>query len=86
MTPVTTPTSRPDTRPIWGDGVRTLRGIHGLTQVQLAEKAKTTQGRISAVENGTRQISDALRVRIARALKADPHDLFPYLDEHGGAT
>lgn len=76
-----TPAPTTDSRPTWGEGVRMLRGIRGLTQVQLAEQAATTQSRISAVENGARQISDSLRVRIARALQADPHDLFPYLDE-----
>lgn len=65
-------------RPIWGDGVRALRGLHGLTQEQLAEAAGTTQTTISRLENGSHEISDALRVRIARVLETDPHALFPY--------
>jgi transcriptional regulator with XRE-family HTH domain len=73
-TPVT------EVRPTWGLGVRTLRGIQGLTQSGLAELANTTQARISELENGRRNIADDLRVRIARALDVDPYELFPYPD------
>lgn len=69
-------------RPTWGQGVRFLRSLHNLTQEQLAQEAGTTQVTISDIENGKRRaISDSLRVRIARALHADPYDLFPYVDE-----
>lgn len=71
--------------PTWGQGVRALRGLHSLTQEQLAAAAGTTQVTISDLENGKRQsISDSLRIRIARALHADPYDLFPYRE--GGAA
>ena len=70
-----------ETRPTWGQGVRTLRGINGLTQTQLAEQADTHQSLISQIENGSRSVTDAVRVRIARVFKVDPHDLFPYLDD-----
>lgn len=66
-------------RPVWGDGVRFLRGVRDLTQVELALRAETTQVTISRIENGSRQIGDALRVRIARALDVEPHELFPYI-------
>lgn len=65
-------------RPVWGEGVRALRGLHRLTQEQLAEAAGTTQTTISRLESGSHEISDALRVRISRALQTDPHALFPY--------
>lgn len=64
--------------PVWGDGMRALRGLYGLTQTDLATAAGTTQATISRIENGSHQISDALRIRLARALKTDPHALFPY--------
>lgn len=75
MTPVIS-----EARPIWGDGVRTIRGVRGLTQTELATLANTTQARISEIENGRRGIADDLRVRIARALEVDPYELFPYPD------
>lgn len=72
--------------PTWGQGVRALRSLHGITQEQLAERAGTTQTAISDLENGKRRrISDSLRIRIARELHADPYDLFPYLDDNGAA-
>jgi transcriptional regulator with XRE-family HTH domain len=67
-----------DDHPIWGDGVKALRGLYGMTQTDLATVAGTTQTTISRIENGSHEISDALRVRIARALHTDPHALFPY--------
>lgn len=70
--------------PTWAEGVKILRAAHRMTQEQLAEAAGTTQSRISEVENGRRTISDALRVRIARALQTDPYVLFPYEDGNGG--
>ena len=67
----------------WGTGVRALRNIKGLTQVQLAAKAGVSQSKISELESGSRRISDAVRVRIAAALDAQPHLLFPYLADDG---
>lgn len=75
------PPSQTDTSLTWGAGVRALRSLHDITQVQLAEMAGTTQVSISRIELGSRQVSDSLRLRIARALKANPYDLFPYVDE-----
>jgi len=72
--------------PVWGEGVRALRGLYRLSQVQLAEQAGTTQVTISELENGKRNISDALRVRIARVLHVDPHALFPYREGNGNGN
>lgn len=67
--------------PTWGEGIRVLRSLHNLTQEELAAEAGTTQSTISDLENDRRrQVSDSLRLRIARVLHADPYDLFPYLD------
>lgn len=74
-------TSSTATGYVWGTGIRALRSLHGITQTELAEKAGTTQVTISRIELGSRQISDTLRVRIARALNVNPHDLFPYIED-----
>lgn len=71
---------------VWGAGVRLLRELAGLTQTELAERAGLEQTQISGVERGARRISDTVRVRIARALDVDPHQLFPYLDEDGNVA
>ena len=55
--------------PVWGEGIRVLRGIRGkMTQEALAEAAKVSQATISRLECGSFEASDATRVRIARAL------------------
>lgn len=69
----------------WGAGVRALRNIKGITQVQLADAAGVSQSKISELEAGSRRISDATRVKIASALGAQPHLLFPYEDEQATA-
>ena len=66
--------------PTWGAGVKSRRQEKGLTQTQLAEAAKVTQSSISRLEQGSRQISDAARLRIATALDANPYELFPYVE------
>jgi len=71
----------PLTPPTWGEGVRAIRTIRGLSQVELAEKASVPQSSISRIENGSTKVSDSVRVRIANALGVDPHELFPYLVE-----
>jgi len=65
----------------WGAGVRTLRGYAGMSQIELAKKSGCTQATISRLETGSLKLSDGARVRIARALGADPHKLFPYEDD-----
>lgn len=71
---------------MWGEGVRALRSINRWTQERLAAEAATTQATISRIERGSHEISDALRIRIARALRVDPHALFPYRDENGNGN
>lgn len=66
--------------PTWGEGIRFLRGLKGLTQSALAEKAGVTQSIISALESGSRGATDQTRIRISRALDINPHILFPYVD------
>ena len=67
--------------PIWGEGIRALRGIRGrMTQEELATLAGVKQSTISRLERGEGGASDATRVRIAKALDIEPHILFPYLD------
>lgn len=68
-------------RPIWGEGVRVLRGFKNLSQAELAARAQVGQATISRIETGSRQVSDAARVRIARALDVLPGELFPYLED-----
>lgn len=70
--------------PTWGEGVKWLRSGYDMTQAELAELAGTTQATISRIERGSQEISDALRVRIARALKVDAQVLFPYREHNGG--
>ena len=69
----------PTQHPVWGEGVKFLRTLAGLTQTELAEKVGTTQSRISMLENGSPVlVRDDLRVRIAATLGVEAHDLFPY--------
>lgn len=72
--------------PVWGEGVKWLRKGYGWSQKALAEKAATTQASISRIELGSHEVSDALRIRIARALKVDPHALFPYREHDGNGN
>ena len=53
-----------------------LRERAGLTQLELAEKAKTTQATISNLETGkSRRIELDLLDRLAKALRCEPSDL-----------
>lgn len=53
-----------------------------ISQQSLAELAGTTQQTISRIEKGEQGTTDALRVKIAKALGKSTADLFPYFDEH----
>lgn len=64
----------------WGNGVRELRLLRDMTQTDLAEAAGVAQNTISRIENGSRQVSDETRIRIAKALHVDPNKLFPYIE------
>lgn len=65
----------------WGEGVRTIRTVLGLTQQDLAAKAGVPQSTISLLERDATKPGDHIRVRIARALGVDPHELFPYRED-----
>lgn len=67
--------------PTWGEGVRILRGIKNLTQIELAAAARVPQATISRIETGSTRVSDSVRIRIAKALEVQAHELFPYIDD-----
>jgi transcriptional regulator with XRE-family HTH domain len=53
-----------------GDRIRAIREKRGLTQDQLAEKAKISTGFLSDVETGKRNVSSENLLKIANALGA----------------
>jgi len=57
--------------------VRQTRLKLGLSQVELARRARTASANLSAVENGHREAWPKLRRRLARALKTKESQLFP---------
>ena len=58
-----------------GTNVRTKREAKGMTQVALAEAVEAIQSTISAIENGTRQPSVSMLVRLAAALGCSADEL-----------
>lgn len=65
-----------DLRVIWGMRLRQARRERGLTQLQLARRAITSQQRVSQIERARSLPGDELKVRLARALDQDPNELF----------
>ena len=60
-----------------GDRIRGLRDELGLTQGQLAHTASLSQGYLSQLEKGdVKNPSAAVLLRIARATRVDPDELF----------
>lgn len=59
----------------FGDTLRTLRQKHGLSQLELAKRAKVGQGAISEMEAGLRVPSLPTIAKIARALQMRPSEL-----------
>ncbi|MBX9854085.1 MAG: helix-turn-helix domain-containing protein [Gemmatimonadaceae bacterium] len=56
--------------------LRALRDRAGLTQVELAERAGTSERAINHLENGkTRRVDLDLLDRVARVLKVEPGEL-----------
>ena len=53
-----------------GDRIRAIREKRGLTQDQLADKAKISTGFLSDVENGKRNVSSENLLKIANSLGA----------------
>ena len=60
----------------FGQRCRELRTIAGLSQEELAERAKLDRSYIGGVERGQRNISLVNIHKIARALKLKPGDFF----------
>jgi DNA-binding XRE family transcriptional regulator len=72
-----------DTQPLtraqqWGLNVADARGEE--SQAALAKRVNTSQQTISRIELGQQVPSDALRVRIAKALERKTSELFNYED------
>ena len=55
--------------------LREIRKEAGLTQAQLAKKAKLAQGEISRIESNAAMISLKVLDRLCRALKCEPGDI-----------
>lgn len=62
----------------WGERLRDRRQELGLDQIALAKAADTTQSTVSRIERGAGAPSDALKYRLAAALKTSVKELFPY--------
>ena len=60
----------------WGRRVERARQALGMSQRALARRTGVTQQTISKVETGRMCPHDRVKVRLARALDADPEDLF----------
>lgn len=61
-----------------GARVKTLRIQMGLSQVELAEKAKSQDTYIGEIERGNRNISLKMLAKIADALEVSVEDLFSF--------
>ena len=55
-----------------GEMLATLRHLQGLTQNELAKKARMTQANISSMESGRQQIGRDRAIVLAKALKVHP--------------
>ncbi len=55
--------------------LREVRKSVGLTQAQLAKKARMAQGEISRIESSATMISLDVLDRLCRALKCEPGDI-----------
>lgn len=61
-----------------GARIKTLRTKRGLSQVELAEKAKSQDTYIGEIERGHRNISLKMLAKIADALEVSVDDLFAF--------
>jgi transcriptional regulator with XRE-family HTH domain len=71
----------PDHRQLHGALVRARRKELGLSQVELAERSRLTQGNVSQIESGAIGTTDSTRVALAEALETRARLLFPYADD-----
>jgi len=72
---------RPEIRERFGFAVKARREALGLTQEDLAEKARIHRTYLSDVERGTRNLSLVNIERLALALALSLSDLFRHVDE-----
>ncbi len=73
-------TGRPDIRERFGFAVKARREALGLTQEDLAEKARIHRTYLSDVERGTRNLSLVNIERLAAALDVPISELFRQLE------
>lgn len=64
----------------FGDQIRELRKVRGLSQEQLAELTQLHRTYIGGIERGERNVALVNIVRIARALGVSPSELFKGLE------
>lgn len=75
MQPTPTPRQRRGKQP--KDAVRRLREAAGLSQAELARRAKVSRSLVCEIEAGTRGINPTVLVGIASALEVQPTDIDP---------
>lgn len=62
----------------WGKRIRRIRREKELTVTGVAKQADITRQYLNAIERGIYAPSDQVRIRIAKAIGADPNELFSY--------
>lgn len=62
----------------WGQSLAERRKAQQLTQVELATAAGIQQATVSQIERGEHSGSERTRIALARALRLEVHELFPY--------
>lgn len=62
----------------WGASIRARRELLGLSQKALADNSGLTQQAIAKFESGAQIPLDRTKVAIARALRSEVGDLFPW--------
>jgi transcriptional regulator with XRE-family HTH domain len=67
---------------LWGRNLRVAREGVGLTQADLAFAIGGAQSSIAAWEAGVRPPPDDMKIRIARILHQDPHEMFPLVEDN----
>ena len=76
---------RRNPKEIFGHNVRRIRGEAGLSQEELAYRAKLHRTYISSIERGQRNVSVENIFAIAGALKVPPGDLLKPIASKGSA-
>lgn len=62
----------------WGKRVKRARQAKDITAVAFAAEVGISRTQVHRIESGQQAPSDALRIRIAEALGADPNEIFSY--------